>query len=266
MNTATFIISTGRCGTQWIADTLGEFFSDMMVVEHEPLHLLYEPRVALSRKYGDALPSGVEAHFEKIERVLETHDHLECGHPLWSSAPLLAKRFEGRVRFVHLVRHPVPLSFSWLTHAAFQDPLFPHIPLKILLSPFDEGTRLSQYQDTWEGLSPFEKCLYYWTELNLFALEFCAGTVPPCLLLRYEDVFERDGLFELLRFLNLPDREMMGPSRGEVKDRYRSCLLDLEDWQVVRRHEPTLELASRLGYSMEGLRNDAFRRRYLFGA
>lgn len=265
MNTATFIISTGRCGTQWIADTLEEFYSDQMVVEHEPLHLLYEPRMTLSRKPGDPLPSVVEAHFERIERVLETHDYLECGHPLWSSAPILAKRFEGRVRFVHLVRHPVPLSFSWLTHAAFREPLLPHIPVKILLSPFDVGTRLSGYQNIWAELSPFEKCLYYWTELNLFAREFCAGAGFPSQLLRYEDLFKRDGLPELLRFLNLPDREAMEPSKREVKDRYRSCLLDLDDWQVIQRHQSTLELALRLGYSMEGLREEAFRRRYLFG-
>jgi hypothetical protein len=40
--TAYFVLSTGRCGTQWLAETL-QLWSDNFVVRHEPLHFQYRP-------------------------------------------------------------------------------------------------------------------------------------------------------------------------------------------------------------------------------
>ncbi|YCM44206.1 hypothetical protein V2O64_23135 [Verrucomicrobiaceae bacterium 227] len=263
MKTATFILSTGRCGTQWIADTLRSSYSESMVVEHEPLYSKYEPRKAVSRDITKPLNPEVAAHLDRIEKVLETHDYLECGHPLWSSAPLLSRRFEGRVRFVHLVRHPVPLSFSWQRNWAFQDPLLPHLPAKILLSPFDEGMQFPEYRERWDTMRPFEKCLYYWVELNAFALKFHESVAAPWLQLKYEDLFNGDGLAGLLDFLGLPLDHTLESARSVVKDRYRFVVDGLDDWRIIERHEAVMSLATRLGYRLEDLDDERLRRRYL---
>ena len=34
---ATFFLSTGRCGTQWLAASLAEHYGDMATVDHEPM-------------------------------------------------------------------------------------------------------------------------------------------------------------------------------------------------------------------------------------
>ena len=48
MHQATFVLSTGRCGTQWLAEALGRVFEGRLRVEHEPLHLGYLPRERLA--------------------------------------------------------------------------------------------------------------------------------------------------------------------------------------------------------------------------
>jgi hypothetical protein len=160
-----FIISTGRCATQWIGSSLGDIYSDLICVEHEPIHNHYCPRKALSSYTFSVLSKSnllrVEKHMDDIERQLETKDYLECGHPCWSTLPYLLSRFNGRIRVIHLTRHPIPTACSWLTHSAYQVPILPHIPEKILLSPFDDGVQFPHYQTDWEKLNAFEKCLYY---------------------------------------------------------------------------------------------------------
>lgn len=96
-----------------------------MAVAHEPLHEGYQARKILqfTAAANDApqLPPEVVGHMEAIEARLATHACIECGHPSWSTIPCLAARFRGRVRIIHLVRHPVPTSWSWLALQARLD-------------------------------------------------------------------------------------------------------------------------------------------------
>ena len=123
VNFATFFLSTGRCGTQWIATSLADEYSDQIAVEHEPLHRRYEARNVLGHRdvtsSPSALPAAVLEHMDWIEGQLETRSYVECGYPNWSTIPHLAHRFRGRARVIHLTRHPVPTCSSWLTHRAF---------------------------------------------------------------------------------------------------------------------------------------------------
>lgn len=266
MNFAAFILSTGRCGTQWLATALAEAYPDRLAVEHEPLHEGYEPRRAL--RYTAAahvpprLPPAVLRHMDAIEGRLETVSYLECGHPNWSTIPLLAERFRGRVKIIHLVRHPVPTCWSWLTLQAFQPPLLPHIAPRTPLTPFDEGTRFAEYRSSWDALAPFEKCLYYWSEVNAFALALQARLDTPWLRLRYEDLFAGDGLERLLEFLHLPARGPILHRRRKVIDQHRSILVGREDWQVIRDHPRTVAIAQELGYAVDAVDAAALEGRY----
>jgi hypothetical protein len=269
-NDACFVLSTGRCGTQWLASALAESYPDRLAVAHEPLHARYRPREALRLAGGNdvspALPTEVDRHMEAIEAGLATRSYLECGHPSWSTIPSLAQRFRGRVRIIHLVRHPLPTSYSWLTHQAYQPPLLPHLAEKTLLSPFDEGVRFVEYRDRWARLTPFEKCLYYWTEVNAFGLALESRLQVPWLRLRYEDLFHGDGLERLLAFLDLQPCAAVSHRRAEVIDEHHSYLAAGEDWRSIHAHPRALEIADQLGYSVEddAVDADALDRRYVY--
>jgi len=269
---AAFVLSTGRCGTQWLAEFLGDVYADRLHVEHEPLHDGYQAREALARhKHGDGLvsvpPPVVVDHVRGIAARLDerpnSRSYVECGHPSWSTIPYLAERFDGRVRVIHLTRHPVPTCLSWLTQWAYITPLLPHMREKVLLSPFDVGTRFVEYRDAWESLSPFEKCLYYWSEVNAFALVQEQEMGVPWLRLQYEELFDGEGLTRLLEFLGLHIQPESVERMSTVVDKHRYSLGAQQDWRVIGNHPRAMTIAATLGYDMTAIDDDDLHRRYL---
>ena len=262
MTFAAFVLSTGRCGTQWLATSLAGAYSDLITADHEPLRDRYEPRKALGRSASATSPSTLPTagfeHCREIERQLDTRSDVECGHLVWSTTPDLAERFRGRVRIVHLTRHPVTTCCSWMTHAAFQPP----IPEKILLSPFDEGIRFAEYQQTWATLSPFEKYLFYWCEVHAFSLDLESRLDVPWLRLRYEDLFDGDVLVRLVDFLELPHRAGIFSHRTALVDRYQFLNNVWQLWQIIDNPPRVKVIAQQLGYSLSGVEETALRRRY----
>lgn len=266
MNFAVFVLSTGRCGTQWLAEHLSHAYSDRFQVEHEPLHNFYNSRRnLLAYTLADLEPEAAEVilpHVESIETCLAQRGYLECGHPCWSAIPALVDRFRGRVRVIHLVRHPLPTSFSWLTHRAYEPPFFPYLPMKTLLSPFDPGVCLPEYREGWEELTPFEKCLYYWAEVNLFGLAQKDALGVPWLQVTYEDLFFADGLERLLAFLDLPLADSLIAARAESVDRFRFTTTTTPDLKALGHHPRIIETARAFGYDPEEVDLAAFHRRY----
>lgn len=260
MHQATFVLSTGRCGTQWLAEAFGQTFGERVRVEHEPLHLGYRPRERLA---GATPPDAVLRHLDAVEAELQHRPYLECGHPCWSALPWIAQRLRGRVRVIHLVRHPLPTALSWLTHQAYQPPLLPHLQEKVLLSPFDEGVRFPAYRGCWPGLTPFEKCLYYWLEVNALALALQGESGLPWLRLRFEDLFAAEGLERLLDFLGLPSDARLEALRGQRIDRYHGMLAASEPLAALAQHPEVIGLAHALGYAADAIDADALLRRYL---
>ena len=74
MNSATFVLSTGRCGTQWLAEKLASAYGDLLTVTHEPLDNDYRPRLMLGQKTPLRLDPDSRTtlldHVERIERVV----------------------------------------------------------------------------------------------------------------------------------------------------------------------------------------------------
>ena len=242
-------------------------YSDRIAVEHEPLHNRYNARKVLAgsalANLPSSLPLEVLQHMEKIEGQIEKQAYIECGHPNWSTIPYFAERFRGRIRIIHLARHPVPTCCSWLTHGVFQTPLLSHIPEKILLSPFDEGIKFKEYRECWKRLIPFEKSLFYWSEVNAFALDLQSRLDVPWLRLHYEDLFDGDGLRQLLEFLELPPRETSFKQKCKVVDKYRYVSPVWQDSQIIRNHPRAISIAQHLGYRLTTIDEIALRRRYL---
>lgn len=260
-NHALFVLSTGRCGTQWLADAIARRLGDNVVVTHEPLDNDYAPRAMLSARDPENLDEDAAEplldHVDFIEEVLQSRPYVECGHPCWSSIPYLMRRFEGRVRVVHLVRHPVQTAFSWLTHLAYCPPPAPHMREKILLSPFDEGVRFASYRDRWSALTPYEKALYYWLEVNTLGCEVASFRV------RYEDLFEPQTLDRIIAFADITSAaagKMRSPQ--QIVDRFHHVSPNWFDPYLIERHPDVLDLATRMGYEPLVFDEAALRRRY----
>lgn len=246
MSSATFFLSTGRCGTQWLAANLERFYGESIRVAHEPLQTEYNPRRMLA---DAARPSpAAREHLEKIRRGIETRPYVECGHPCWSSLPWIAEALAGRMRIVHLVRDPVATAASWVSRGAFIPPILPHIRERELISPFDEGATLAGYRERWSALLPFEKCLLYWAEVNAFALRLEERFAGPWLRLRYEDLFYADGAANLLSFLGHPVNAGFLAARTERDDRLRFFPESSCDPRLLGHHPEIAALAHRLGY------------------
>jgi hypothetical protein len=264
MNTAVFVLSTGRCGTQWLARFLEVNLGAAATVTHEPLHSAWSPREMLAAgtpdKLDEKLRRPIGEHLRFIREVLRERMYIECGHPSWSSVPYLVDTFAPDVRVIHLVRHPVPTAWSWLTHRAFCEPLLPHLPEKVLLSPFDEGVQFPEYRERWSSMSPFEKALYYWLEVNAFG-RVHSRSAGEWLTLSFDELFDPAMQRRVLSFVTASEIDAEPKSPGHV-DELRS-LIEIEvDPMEIARHPEVLRLAVDLGFDPMRFDAERLRRRY----
>jgi hypothetical protein len=261
---ALFVISTGRCGTQWLAQTLRSACGAAAEVTHEPLHSGYVPRKMLGArdpaKLDHEASAVILAHVARIEEILRTMPYIECGHPAWSTLPYLLRRLGGRMRVVHLVRHPVPTAWSWVAQQAYCPPLAPHLSMREPLSPFDEGIHFTSYRTRWPSLSPYEKALFYWMEVNAFALRLQRKTDVPWLRIRFEELFRADMLKALLAFAGI-DASVRAHAPLPV-DEYSSLVGSWSDPMVIARHPDVIDLAATFGYDALAFDVEKLRRRY----
>ena len=250
MPNAIFVLSTGRCGTQWLAEALRQLCGEGASVAHEPL----------GDDYSD--PDAVAEHLDGIDRILAERTYIECGHPLWRSLPAMLERFAGRAAVLHLVRHPVPTAFSWVTQSAYVPPLVTYLREKVLLSPFEDGVRFPQFRERWPSMTPYEKALYYWAEVNALGLDLEARA--PWMRLRFEQLFRSATIARVASFAGIetpPDPPL--PS-GTVDDFHF-----LTEWwadpALITRHPEVITVARQLGYEPLDFDEARLRQRYTPG-
>jgi hypothetical protein len=206
---ATFFITTGRSGTQWLSKTLETIYPDLLVVEHEPIDYAYSPRRYLRNPAAltdlRAKPV-VRKHFDGIHRVLQRKSYVEVGFPAYA---VLRAEFGDRLRLVQLVRHPVRVALSIAAHQWFGvSPNARDIQNEIAPAPTDPGVCLRHYGPRWATMTPFEKSLFYWAEVHLYGLEV-RKELPdiPFLQLTFEDLLRGTAAQEqLAAFLHVPYR------------------------------------------------------------
>lgn len=252
-HTATFFLSTGRCGTQWLVKQLTAIYGDLVTVRHEPIFLHYQPKSMLEHQDPGRLPDASRFldHVERIESALAVRPYVECGWPCYGAIPYLTQRFEGRVRIVHLMRHPVDTARSLVTHRWYQrPPMVKEIADQGELSPFDRGTLFHDYRTRWATLSSYEKCLYFWAEVNGLGLGLEEKAQYPWLRLRYEDLFAGPGLERLLAFLDLPRRPPIFAQLGVRHDKIRLVPTEEGGPDVLAHHPQVMDVATQLGYDL----------------
>ena len=265
----TLFISTGRCGTQWLADALARVYDDVAAVAHEPVGARYRPNQFLRRWDADveilAIPD-VAAHINDVDVKLLQRDYIETGWTSYAAIPMFLRRYPGRVRLVHLVRHPVPTAVSYMTHQLFNpEKRRDEFSELGVVTPFSPGVGPSDYADGWASMSEYERCLFWWTEINAYALEV-AERFPDVAMtrVRTEDLFAADGaaLARLVEFLGLPPREGLVEARSRRVDRFRFKGDEDFDWRVISRHPQTLRLMEAYGYSLDEVSEDELRASY----
>lgn len=262
MGKALFVLSTGRCGTQWLADVLGQTVGERAEVRHEPLGDDYAPREMLGAGADPQpeLADFIDQHVRVIEETLESRDYIECGHPLWSSLPYLLRRFEGRARVVHLVRHPVPVAFSWLTMGAYTPPFVSYVPERVLLSPFDDGVQFPAFRERWATMTPYEKALFYWAEVNALGLRLEREAGVPWLRVGFEALVHGGDLPRLLEFAGA-NADTAAASPGVV-DKFVHLTECWADPGLIERHPEVMQVAGELGYDPLAFDERKLRARY----
>jgi hypothetical protein len=260
MTIAAFFLSSGRCGTQWLAKHLWDCYHDRAFVTHEPLRSNYLPRQLLGLK--DPLASENASQILNHAQ-LEKTDYVECGWPCYGAIPHFAKRFRGRVRIVHLPRHPIWSASSMVTHAYYRvPPRRDRLTERALLTPFDAGMRFPEYRQRWQQLNEFEKCLYFWAEVHALGLELQKTLGVPWLRIKSEELFTEAGLARLLAFLELPERDTMRAALGQRVDHFSFKTDAAWDVASIERHPRVVEVAEALGYDSVAADEKSIRERY----
>lgn len=267
MTIATFFLSTGRCGTQWLGTALAECYGDVAAVTHEPIKRGYYPRKLLGRRKPAGLSTEnlIEGHLARVEAGLASRQYIECGWPCYGALRYLSERFAGRMRIVHLVRHPVPTAASLVTHLYYHEPdREDHLNELAVLTPDDADVSYPDYRQRWARMDRFEKCLYFWAEINALGLKLESELGVPWLRVRSEDVFRGDGLDRVVEFLELPRREAIFAARAKRVDDYMMGTNVPIRAEAIADHPVIADLARGFGYEPLEFNKNWLAARYAF--
>ena len=182
----TFVMSTGRCGTELLTYLLSP--QSKLQVTHNPKHEL----VALSRKMYEYSFTNDHALLEfatlhaRYDLILESFRRgrqiIETNNRITFYCPYLARLFT-RSKFIHLVRHPGDFVRSGLRRGFYVDG---NAKAMGLLEPSEQ----SEIASKWNHMSQIEKVSWLWNETNQF-IEKARLNIPDdrFLFVRSEDLF-----------------------------------------------------------------------------
>ena len=261
-------LSTGRCGTQWLATHLADVYADLAVVTHEPLGPAYRCREFFrTGRVADmaAIPE-IAAHLEAVEATLTRATYIETGWPVFSAIPLFAQRFGARLRVVHLTRHPVPTAISHMVHKTYGgSPRVDGYTQLAALDPFCPGVFNPEAAAEWPKWTPYEKTLFWWTEVHRYAAELQEQHPDiPFHRVRAEDLLRGDAdvLERLCGFMGLPYRHQLAERSEHRVDQWHHRTDSEFEWRKVLDHPDTVITARRIGYEVDGVDERALAARY----
>ncbi len=195
MSTCSFILSTGRVSTQNIAVIATKAYPNA-VIEHEGLGFKYFPRKVFRRpkQFATALGHNVLLQRKLIEiedTISEGRSYLDVGWPTYAWIPYLVDRFDGKIRFVHLVRNPFHVAASLTTLGLFT-PNIQRVRRWVrfaMVHPKGNQINYPELAAAAEEFSPFELNLFHWLELNTFMIEqhYSDGFVG---IFRFEELYK----------------------------------------------------------------------------
>lgn len=256
----TVFLCTPRCGTQWIAKNISEIYADEVNARHEPVENEYYPKINLGRYDLPAEPKEnpqLNQHLDFIDDTIQNKNYIEVGWQSIAGIGELYRHFGKQMSLIHLYRNPVNVAASMVTHNWYTGEIEGRFE-KAELNPFDNSSLLKDYRNRWDDLTLFEKSLYYWTEVNLRALEIKQRYYGvPFYSLKFEELFEeskvksRITLIELLSFMGLEYDEKMLEAIDIKYDEYQYKTSVNINWKDIYDHPQTMALANKLGYTFD---------------
>jgi Sulfotransferase family len=200
-----FIVSTGRTGTKFFTKFF-DLFPNIYSV-HEP----YPDFLQFSLDYARGLVSYDTAVqvIEKNRRVicrsikrLNSQLYIESNNRLFSLIKPLKTVFPN-AKIVYIIRDGRDYASSGMSRLWYtENDLTPR--LRADMFPSDP------YASQWEKLSRFEKIVWRWQKKDGFIYQDFQS-LDNAIHVKFEDIFnnpERTGLFEITRFLGIPDTEV----------------------------------------------------------
>lgn len=263
---ATFFISTGRCATQWFSKSLATNYQDLAIVRHEPLQMEYRTRYFF-RSYNKGekveFSQAIKNHLTFVSNTIERFHYIEVGWPVYGVLPFILSQLEGYVKVVHLYRHPIRVASSLATHKVYGRTEWTDT---LAISPYDGVAQSYLAGERWNSMSEFEKCLFWWTEVNDFALKLSRTFKSvPWLCLKYENVFSEDGgseLARLLTFLSLPVRDRFLNARTKTIDEYSRQTEKTINISALKKYPKAFEVMDKLHYEYDDLIASKIKKRY----
>ena len=156
-----FFLSTGRCGTQWVCNTLQNEYANYAETTHEPVRAPCHARRYLRQPSeftsADTDPD-LTAHRIRIEEALTRGHYIETGWPCFALLPWWIKHFGDRLSIVHMVRHPILNALSLATQDMYQRNDW---IAAMALSPEDPGVVHADVAPPWSQWTNYQKCLYF---------------------------------------------------------------------------------------------------------
>jgi hypothetical protein len=269
LKNAVFFLSTGRCGTQFFADKLDRHFGSAALVEHEPMHDGYRPlEYFRAYHYDQDLPltPQIDEHIRGINKRSDVRHYVETGWPMYGALPFLIKQLNYKVKLVHLYRHPLRVAASLTTHNVYSRGEWSK---QMSIAPDVHGVSQPELAgETWAQMSEFEKCIFWWTEINSFALRFHkAHPAVPWLTLKFEDVFTQEGSRELKKladFIELPHNDQFNNSIKAKIDGYFGKTTKSINIDSLHKYPKTKSLMLQLGYTVDAGMLEEIESRYLY--
>lgn len=250
----TIFITTPRSGTQWTTQTLSDAFGSDAVVTHEPIGYAYATRKfmrAYDRTHALRWIPEVADHLAKIHNIADDKAYVEVGFPAIAAIPLFYEEFKERLRLVQLVRHPVRVATSMMSHSWYADP--PRADLGLMALQPGPGSFQNGYVQRWPEMTQFEKCVFYWSEVHHHGLEISERfTGIRILRTRFEDIIGEPEvhLRELAGYLDAPFSDDMVDAVKVCVDRHASPRPRSIDASLVQDHELAVSLMDHFGYRL----------------
>lgn len=252
MTSATFVFSTGRCGTQWLTEKLSLLYPNQQIV-HEPLSFHYRPDLNTELLPLSCNKELIQQHLSEIQQHLNRgRSYIETGFPCWRHLEWFRQQLNGRVRLIHLHRDPLDTVHSLLKINAFVPPFVPHLPLKNLFLPNPEQGYLAEWHELWPLLNPAEKNLWYWTEVQAKALQLRQNwPAEDWLELSFDHLFSATTEQALTEFFG-PEAVADAASPGLV-DQYGAGAIALcaIEFPLLQKVPAIKQVAERLGYNSD---------------
>jgi len=243
-----FISSTGRTGTQFLADSLSQMIPQCRSV-HEPGTLwLSKPRLfwenlkafglyhmtlgqldpkksmyALSnlRAKGKISDEKAMEYMKGMRHSLMKSEnekiYIESSGHLFGVFDLLPKVFPG-AKLIYIIRDPR----NWVASALRTVEYILYGPLDWGLSVTAEDVPDNPYGDKWKDMSKFERYCWWYSYLNRFVLEKCKDN-PDIRIYRFEDLFGKENRDDY--FQNLLEYTVEGNQELENSIQYKPQLL-----------------------------------------